>query len=125
MGISPSGATFFISKLYDGSISDKEIVARSDILVPRFWEEGDSCMADREFTIAGELKILNAVLNIPACMVGIAAWDQLTKAEVKKSQAITSVHIHVGRAVGRIKTLRLIRNQWTVTCLFCATFYHH
>ena len=42
MGISPSGAIIFINKLYDGTISDKEIVARSGILDLRFCE-GDSC----------------------------------------------------------------------------------
>ena len=42
VGISPSGAIIFISQLYDGTISDKEIVARSGILDPRFCE-GDSC----------------------------------------------------------------------------------
>ena len=66
VGISPSGAIIFISQLYDGSISDEETVARSGILDPPFWEEGDLCMADRGFTIADHLKALNVELNIPA-----------------------------------------------------------
>ena len=76
MGISPSGATIFTSQLYD--ISDKEIVARSGIVDPRFWEECDSCMADRVFTITDDLKALNVELNIPAFLSG---GDHLTKAE--------------------------------------------
>ena len=91
MSISPSGAIIFISQLYDGSISDKEIVARNGILDPRFWEEGASRMADREFTIADDLKALNVELNIPAFLSG---RDQLTKAEIKESQS--HLHVYVG-----------------------------
>ena len=128
VGISPSGAIIFISQLYDSSISDKEIVARSGILDPRFWEEGDSCMVDRGFTIAGDLKALNVELNIPAFLSG---RDQLMKAEAKESQSITSVCIHVEHAIQKIKTFELIRNNillafhgsinqlWTATCLLC------
>ena len=103
-------------------------MARSGILDPRFWEEGDSCMADWEFTIADDLKPLNVELNIPAFLSG---RDQVTKAEVKGSQSIASLRIHVERAIRRIKTFKLIRNEiplafhgsinqlWTVTCLLC------
>ena len=55
---------------------------RIGILDPRFWEEGDSCLVDRGFTIADDLKALNVELNIPAFLSG---RDQLTKAEVKES----------------------------------------
>ena len=128
MEISPSGAIIFISQLYDASISDKEILARSGLLDPRFREEGDSCMADRGFTIADDLKALNVELNVSAFMSG---RDQLTKAEVKENQSIASLRIDVERATRRIKTFKLIKNEvppafhgsiyqlWTVTCLLC------
>ena len=106
--IAPSGAITFISQLYDGSISDQEIVARSGILNPRFWDVGDSCMADRGFTIAEDLKKLKVDLNIPAFLSG---RDQLTKAEVKESQSIASVRIHIERAIRRIKNFKRIRNE--------------
>ena len=105
--ISPSGALIFISQLYDGSISDKEIVAGSSILDSRFWKEGDSCMGDSRFAIADDLKSLIIELNIPAFLSG---RDQLTKAEIKESQSISSVCIHVERAIRRL-TSRLIRNE--------------
>ena len=60
------------------------------------------------FTIADDLKALNVELNIPAFISGT---DQLTKAEVKESQSIASVRIHVERAMRRIKTLKLIINE--------------
>ena len=47
-------------------------------------------------------------LNIPAFLGG---RQQLTKVEVKESQIIASVSIHVERAIQRIKKFRLIRNE--------------
>ena len=66
LGISPSGAITFISQLYEGSISDREIVKRSGLLNKELWQSGDSIMADRGFTITEELAPLKVKLNIPA-----------------------------------------------------------
>ena len=70
LGISPSGAITFISQLFDGSISDKEIVRKSGILEKHLWNAGDSLMADRGFTIEDDLRPLNVSLNIPAFLKG-------------------------------------------------------
>ena len=92
LGIVPSGGITFISQLYDGSISDKEIARRSGILDERPWQPNGIVMADRGFTIHEELKQLKVNLSIPAFLGG---RSQLTKAEVKASQTITLVRIHV------------------------------
>ena len=121
IGISPSGAITFISELFDGSISDKEFLQNQ-------WNQGDSVMADRGFTIDEELKSLGVTLNIPSFLKG---RDQLTSAEVKESQTIASVRIHVERAIQRVKRFNILRNEipltlhgsvnqiWTVCCLLC------
>ena len=128
IGIAPSGATTFISQLYEGSISDKDIVNRSGILHEKLWGENDSIMADRGFTISDLLKPLNVALNIPSFLGG---REQLTEDEVKESQTIASVRIHVERAIQRVKKFKQIRNEipltlhgsinqiWTVACLLC------
>ena len=128
LGISPSGAITFISQLFDGSISDKEIVRKSGILEKELRNVGDSIMADRGFTIEDDLKPLSVHLNIPSFLGG---RDQLSAAEVKESQTIASVRIHVERAIQRVKKFRIIRNEipltlhgsvnqiWTVCCLLC------
>ena len=60
-GISPSGVITFISQLYTGSMSDREIVERAGIL-----NEGDSVMADKGFTVSDILHVpLGVSLNIP------------------------------------------------------------
>ena len=62
-------------------------------------------MADRGFTIQNELAPLNVELNIPSFIGG---KTQLTEAEVKESQTISFVRIHVKRAITRIKKFRLV-----------------
>ena len=66
-----------------------------------FWNEGDSVIADRGFLIEDDLKHYGVKLNIPAFLKGC---DQLTSAEVKESQTIASVRIHVERAIQRLET---------------------
>ena len=61
--ISPDGSVTFISSLYPGSISDKELTKRSGIL--DLLEPGDSVMADREFEIEEDLLLIGVKLNIP------------------------------------------------------------
>ena len=59
----PSDAITFISQLYTGSISDREIVLRSSLLSQKF-EDGESVMADKGFQIQDILP-LRVKLYIP------------------------------------------------------------
>ena len=49
VGITPSGAFSFISKLWSGSTSDQQVSQDSGLI--DLLEEGDQVMADRGFTI--------------------------------------------------------------------------
>lgn len=100
---------------------------RSGILNKYLWNDNDSIMADQGFTIEKELEPLNVRLNIPSFLMG---RSQLTEDEVKESQSIASVRIHVERAITRIKKFKVLNlisltlhgsvNQiWTVACLLC------
>ena len=83
-------------------------------------------MADRGFTVHDELARVGVALNISAFLDD---RDYLTKAEVKASQTIASVRIDVEKAIQRIETDSIIRNEipltlhgsinqiWTVICL--------
>ena len=63
VGISPGAAITFISQLYTGHISDREIVTRSRFLNLPFDRE-DSVMADKGFTVE-DLLPLGVSLSIP------------------------------------------------------------
>ena len=94
-------------QLFDGSISDREIVLRSGFLEPSLW---NSLMANRGFVISDELNKLGVVLNI---LCFLERKDQLNAAKVKESQSIASVPILVERAIQRVKTFRA--KKWNTT----------
>lgn len=61
IGITPSGAVCFVSKLYGGCISDREITIQSGLL--DLIEPGGSIMADKGFTVADVLASKGVTLN--------------------------------------------------------------
>ena len=102
IGISPDGVVTFISSLYSGSISDKELTRRSGIL--DLLEPGDSVMADRGFDIEDDLLLRGVQLNIPPFMRGKA---QFSENELVVTRRIASLRIHVEREMERIKNFHI------------------
>ena len=62
IGIAPCGVITLISKLYTGSISDREITQQSGILSLL---QPDACMADKGFVIDKMLSEVGATLIMP------------------------------------------------------------
>ena len=102
IGITPSGAISYISSLYGGCISDRQLTILCGIL-DRL-EPGDSIMADKGFLIADLLQPIGVSLNIPPLKLS----EQFSEAEMLETQRIASVRIHVERAIGRVKTFRIL-----------------
>jgi len=98
VGISPSEAITFISILYSGSISDKELTRQIGILA--LLERDDSVMADRGFDIEANLIPLGVKLNISPFLKN---KSQLSEKEMIETRHITSVCFHVERAMECIK----------------------
>lgn len=128
VGIAPSGGITFISQLYTGSISDREIVLRSGILSQSF-DDGDSEMADKGFQIQDILP-LDVNLTIPPFLGSDA---QMSPEDVVRTQQIASLRIHVERAINKIKNFRIwngvvplslfsvVNQMWTVCTFLCNT----
>ena len=102
IGISPSGAITFVSKLFPGSISDKQLTLKSGIL--DLLEPGDSVMADKGFDIEEYLIPLGVKLNIPPFLRGKTQFDH---SELIQTRRIASLRIHVERAMERIKNFHI------------------
>ena len=126
IGISPGGAITFISQLYTGSISDREIVVRSGLLdLPL--QDGDSVMADKGFTIE-DLLPLGVSLNIPPFL---GSSNQMPAQDVVRTQEIASLRIHVERAINKIKNFHIwdgvvplhqfgvVNQMWAVCAILC------
>jgi len=133
VGVDPKGGFMFVSQLYTGSISDKQIVTRSGFLellsskkeVSEV-EDGDSIMADKGFDIEEDLKNIGLQLNIPPFLKD---KPQFNENEVIRTQTIAKHRIHVERAIGKvtnflifntrvpISSLGTINQLWTVCCL--------
>lgn len=99
IGIAPYGVIIFVSKLYTGSISDKEIFRKSKIL----WllQPRDGVMADKGFQVEKMLLELGAMLIIPP----LKKSSQLSEEDTHKIQAIAQLRILFERAIHRVKKI--------------------
>ena len=98
IGITPCGSISFLSQCWGGRVSDKVITQESNFL--RHLQQDDVVLADRGFTIADDLAIHGAKLEIPAFTRG---KSQLKQREVEYSKQLSTVRIHVERVIGQLK----------------------
>ena len=97
-----NGCVTFVSKLWSGRVSDKQLTKDSGVL--QYLEKGDNVMADRGFDIQDILPP-GVTLNIPPFK---GQRDQLSAEEAEETAKIASVRIHVERAIGRIKSYHIL-----------------
>ncbi|XP_064468566.1 uncharacterized protein LOC135380210 [Ornithodoros turicata] len=128
IGISPDGTVTFVSNLFPGSISDKECVRQSGFLTLPF-DEGDVVMADKGFRIQEMLNDIKVGLNIPQFLTR----GHFSEAEVKETEEIASLRIHVERRIQRVKSFHIfdrpvplslgpIINEMWVVCVILTNF---
>lgn len=99
VGISPNVWVTFVSNLYGGSISDREIVEKSHFV--DLSEHPDEVMADRGFEIQDLLATKQVRLFIPPKRQ--STMDQFSKEDCFETMRISNVRIHVERAIRRVK----------------------
>lgn len=122
--ISPSGEIIHISSLFEGSISDKELVKQSGLL--SLLQPGDQIVADKGFVIQDLLTPLGCSVVMPSFL---SCKQQFSKGELLRSKTIHNLRVHVERAIRRVKEFHFfdrvipltmagsINQIWTVSCL--------
>lgn len=115
VGISPSGVPTFVSPLYEGSISDNQLVFQSGLM--KVCDKGDVILADRGFTCKEAMAKHGIHLVTPHFLGG---KDQLDLLQITESVAIARVRIHVERAMGRIKQWHILSRTLPVAYWNCA-----
>jgi hypothetical protein len=121
----PSGWITFVSHLYPGRTSDKEITQRSYFC--QLIELGDQYLADKGFEIHELIALRRGSLYIPPKRFSVT--DQFTEGQCFEKMSIANVRIHVERGIKRIKAWNIfsqvlplssfgsINQIWTVCAL--------
>lgn len=104
IGITPSGAISFVSDVYEGSISDKDIFKKSEILDKL--DNGDLVMVDRGFNIRDLLLKKGADIVIPPFL---GNRPSLTPKEEAQTRVIAKLRIHVERVIERMKKFKILK----------------
>ena len=112
LACTPGGSISFISEAAGGNMSDKQIFMESGIV--RKFSPGDKCMADKGFTIKGELMEIGVELILPAFVKG---GKPLTPQENEHNKIITNSRIHVERVIGRLRDYAYLSSIIPITQL--------
>ncbi|KAM9375699.1 uncharacterized protein KZ484_008239 [Pholidichthys leucotaenia] len=117
-GMAPHGAVIFVSSLYEGSISDKEILKQSGIV--SLLKPTAAIMVDKGFLVED---CVPCKVHIPALRV------QLTGLEVRQTQSIARLRVNVEWIIRRVREHKIfstviplsltdsINQLYTVACL--------
>lgn len=121
IGMAPHGAITFVSSLYAGSVSDKELFKQSGIV--SLLKHGMAIMVDKGFLVD----------DCVPCKVYRPAYlskrEQMSADEVRETQSIARLRVHVERLIRRVKQHKLfdtviplsitgsINQLYTVACL--------
>ncbi|XP_051743154.1 uncharacterized protein LOC127508816 [Ctenopharyngodon idella] len=121
IGIAPHGALTFVSSLYEGAISDKEILKQSSIV--SLLKPTMAIMVDKGFLVED---FIPCKIHIPTFLSKRA---QLSRPELRKTQSIARLRVHVERLIRRVKEHKIfntmiplsltgsINQLYTVACL--------
>ncbi|XP_030610768.1 uncharacterized protein LOC115798161 [Archocentrus centrarchus] len=110
VGIAPHGAVTFISDLYGGSISDKELFKQSGIAEKL--TEDMAVMVDKGFLISDCCKYK------VYCPPFLSKQKQMPAYQVKETQAIARLRVHVERVIRRIKQNKLFDGIITLSHVY-------
>ena len=132
IGCDPRGSLLFVSELFTGCISDKQLTEQSgfyDLLRTLksigYIQDNDAIMADNGFTFQTEIENLGLSLNLPPFA---SAGKQMSVADSKMTSKIAKHRVHIERLIKKVKTYCIVSDKiptslfhtinqiWTVCC---------
>ena len=112
VGIAPSGGICFISNVWGGRVSDRNLTIRSGFL--NNIQKHDVILADRGFKIEDLVLEKNAKLIIPSSTKN---KKQLSALDVLESRNMSKVRVHVERAIRKIKTYKILNSNIPISLI--------
>ncbi|XP_057215700.1 uncharacterized protein LOC130569819 [Triplophysa rosa] len=121
IGMAPHGAVTYVSSLYAGSISDKELLKRSGLF--SLLKPGMAIMVDKGFPVDESVP---CKVYSPFCFL---KRENMSADEVRESESVSSLRVHVESRIHRVKQHKLfdtvisssitanINQLYTVACL--------
>ncbi|KAE8742513.1 hypothetical protein FOCC_FOCC011923 [Frankliniella occidentalis] len=106
VGGTPSGLISYVTECYGGSVSDRQITERSELL--RLCQKGDSIMADRGFNVQDLFAPQSVSINIPHFLKG---KDHLPNSVIMKDRKLASKRVHIERLIGHTKTYKILQTK--------------
>ncbi|XP_045781879.1 uncharacterized protein LOC123878621 [Maniola jurtina] len=106
IGATPGGLISYISECYGGSVSDRQIIERSE-LVNRC-DSGDSIMADRGFNVQDIFATKDVTINIPTYLKG---KTQIPGIRIVQDRKLASKRVHIERIIGLAKTYKILKSE--------------
>lgn len=103
VGTTPGGLVSYVSPVYGGSTSDRQIIERSNILA--MCDPGDMILADKGINIEDLTIPHNIKLNIPTFF---KKKNRMNCHTVLKDRKCSSKRVHVERHIGAAKTFKMI-----------------
>ena len=103
VGATPGGLISYLSPTYGGSVTDRQIIERSDLL--KMLDLGDSVMADKGFDVEDILAAYKVTLNIPTFF---KKKNQITPHTLREDKKIASKRVHIERLIGLGKTYKIL-----------------
>ncbi|KAK0148955.1 THAP domain-containing protein 2 [Merluccius polli] len=102
IGMVPHGAVTFVSPLYAGSVSDNQLLVESGI--SKLLRPDSAIMVDRGFLVAN---CVPCKVYRPAFLAG---RKQMIAEEVRETQSIAHLRVHVERLIRRLKEHKLFNS---------------
>ena len=108
IGIDPTGTITFVSDLWDGTISDKQLTKNCGIL--EMLESGDQIMADKGFLISDLTVEKGVELVIPPLKN-----KKFMRTEIEETRRIANLRIYVEMAIARVKNFKILQGVMPIT----------